>query len=769
METRSPIGLRRWNFRQLAPLASLALVAACGGGGSGGGAGAVAIGTFNPGFNLRQDVQLAGGNVADAEVADINGDGLPDIIEADYLEKKLSLGVGNGDGSFLPFAALDTPSFPWRVASGDLDGDGGVDLVVACLKADTGFSCLSVYRQGVGGAYNEPITITLPGDPFDVSVERPVGSSFDELFVVLPGLREVRRYRLLGSDLDEVDRLQSSESNSFAPISVVLMDADGDSLPDLVVGELDTNEVSPDQVVVYPGQPLPAGGFGSPNVLVGLLNYPLTLNVGDVDGNGYDDLGVAQAIGGRSLLLLGSASGLSAPIEVDLGGETSSLVYRDFDQDGFIDVAGTLLNQDAISIRMGNGVLSWGSIQLHNVGELPRAIAAAAFGVAAEGLDLFCSNVRDVSVLKARPEGGFRAARGYTVGDRPQFVRTVDLDSDGHLDAVCIDQFQKKIVFMRGDGTGAFTNVGQVALTPTQTEAIGFLVIEDFDEDGQLDVMTAVSEAGELAVLRNLGSLPFSAPLPGDNVTVGNGPRGIDSGDLNGDGHLDVVVANTDDKTIQILAGDGNGGFTSISTLNLFLRPLVVLTEDFDQDGLMDVAVSTGEQDGSDSFVLVLRGDGAGNLSLKSQVPLSTGAAVLHSGDLNENGFTDILATQTGVFSDQIFLILNHGGLQFENRPLTIGFRPGTLEVTDIDQDGHQDLLVPLASGHLQVALGNGKGEFPRLLPPAGEQFPIPHGTSSSALADVNEDGLADIVMASPDNPHIWVALGDGTLGDDVE
>lgn len=727
-------------------------------GSSGGDEPRTVLSTFNPGFALRQDVQLGSGSVSQAHVLDLDGDGPDDFIEADFFDMRIRSAVGNDDGTFSPFFELVTPNTPWALEVGDFDGDGRGDIAVACTATLGGVPSLTVWRGLGDGSYLQTGTANLPVEPYDLAVGRLGGATADSLFVALPDVREVWHFGLSGGALVDRGHLPSTDLFVYAQISVAVVDVDGDGGRDLVVGEFDPFDAAPDRIAAHLWN---GASFAAPTVLVPLAFYPLLQNVGDVDGDGFEDLAVPQLESDRALLLLGSASGLAAPLEVALTGPTTSIVFADLDGDGVKDVAGSVTNDDALCVRIADAPLSFGPPVIYNVGGFPRSIATGVFGEGEE-VDLFCSNLRDVSVLHGNGDGSFEGARGFPVGDEPQFVRAVDLDDDGNLDAVSIDLFQSKIVFMHGDGAGGFHNVGQVPLDPTTIETPGFLLVRDFDEDGMLDVATSLNSADRVQLVRNQGSLPFSLPVTADGVDVGFEPLGLDSSDLNGDGHMDIVVANAGDETIQVLLGNGDGTFEARGALATPFIPLLPMLGDWDVDGNLDIAVATGDVDGSDTNLVMYRGDGTGHFTYVAQRDLPRFTPILHVADFNEDGRPDLVGSQPNVDADELLVMINTGAFTFDLRPLKVGFRMGTLEVTDANRDGHMDILVPLGHGQLVIALGDGAGNFPTILPPGNEQFPAPRGASTSALADVDNDGLADLLTVSPRNPHLWVALNRG-------
>ena len=720
------------------------------------------ISTFSPGFSLRQDVQLGTGSVTDVAVLDLNGDGIDDLLEADYFDRKIRSALGNLDGSFTAFFSLATPGTPWALELGDFNGDGNRDIATVCVSSNGGLPSLVVFRGLGDGSFVQDAILQLSAEPLDLGVGRLAGATSDTLYVALPGANATQEFSLTAPGvLTPLQSLPPSVLGAFQPVTTTVIDANGDGLNDVIVGERTGDPMLVDRIVAHISDGL--GGFAPPVILTPIAFYPIVDNAGDVDGDGTDDLMAAQLETDRALLFMGGVAGLGAPIEVNFTGATSSLVFTDFNGDGIKDVAATLVDDDAVAIRLASAPLAYGVQETYNVGQLPRSIAVGVFGSGVE-LDLVCSNIRDVSILHGDGAGAFRGARGFAVGDEPQFVRVVDMNADGIVDVVSIDQFQNKVVFMQGVGDGTFVNMGQIPLAPTALETAGVLLIEDFDEDGAPDVITTVNSSGTIQLMRNTGSLPFGQPDAMDSTVVGNSPLGIDATDLNGDNHLDLVVANSGDNTIQALIGGGDGSFVAGTPVAAPFAPLVVALADWNGDGHEDVAVSTGNSDGSETHLLLYEGDGAGGLTLVAQQPLPQLASVMSVGDFDEDGLPDIAASQPGVNSDHLLVMLNRGSFLFATSLLKVGFRMGTVEVFDVDNDTHLDLVVPLRDGELVLALGDGEGRFPTLLPPSGEQFPVPFGASTSAFADVDGDSLPDLLTVSPRNPHLWVALNDGSF-----
>src|SRR5208337_4155421 len=92
------------------------------------------------------------------------------------------------------------------------------------------------------------------------------------------------------------------------------------------------------------------------------------------------------------------------------------------------------------------------------------------------------------------------------------------------------------------------------------------------------------------------------------NYAVGGGPRSVAVGDFNGDGKLDLVVANNTSNNVSILLGHGNGTFAAAVNYTVGTAPIFVTTGDFNGDGRQDVVVTNASS--NNVSVLIGKGDG---------------------------------------------------------------------------------------------------------------------------------------------------------------
>jgi len=772
-------------FLFFAGLAATGLLASCSGGG--GIDTSIALPPITGGFGdfafeVRQDVNVGGSLLTGTLFQDFNGDGLMDIAELSNATNLLHIGRGLADGTFLEVGVLPTLALPWSIASGDFDGDGTVDLAVGCLtdsspsKLTSGGSLL-FYRQDEFGDFILTSTTPLIGQPLSMTRLWEGGSDLDavgkdDLLVGLRGAGVVQQLRMESGSWTLMTQLDSTAAGLAAasPMTVTTMDMDGDSDLDVIVGEFEV-VAEPHRVVAYENDGL--GGFFPAVVVLPFLDSPIVAGQGDVDGDGFEDLSISELGGTEAILLHGSPAGLLVMNSADFGGPVSGAVWGDFDEDGIFDVAAMRVNDQAVGVRYGiaSGTgsavpgMSFEEPTFYNVGSGPHDLTMVHLPQDGR-VDLVCANAGDVSILHNLGNRSFLAAHGTYVGNQPSRIVTADLDQNGTVDVVTFDTYQKSAVFLSGQGDGTFVRTAEVPMELSGTATPGHAVIRDFDEDGLIDVLVSTFEAGDVRLMRNPGSLVFGAPSISDMTSVGTHPLGLDSADFNGDGHWDVLVANSDDFTIQLLLGVGDGTFTTQAPMALGARTMAVYTGDISGDGNPDAVVTMANPDNSNPRIKLFEGNGSGGLIEKASFPLGNVSATIQVGDLDADGLIDIVFGQSTVFTDEVTILMNQGLFAFSASTLIVGDDPGSLNIADVDGDGDLDLVVPVGAGELRLALGDGTGAFPEVVPLEGSEFslPVPFGTNSSDFADLNGDGLADLLMMSPNTSFLWVAknLGDG-------
>jgi len=724
-----------------------------GGGGGSGGGGRTAL---EVDFALRTDLTLGSGALGDVLHADLDRDGIEDLIEADFGGEAVTFARGQRDGSFTTLERLATAGHAAHLAAADLDGDGTTDVAVASSAwIDGAAQAVQVFLQGPTPFTFAPLpSLALGSEPKDLCAAPLSGRAGDsgpaELFVALRDEQRVLRLALDAGALVAGGALDSTNLGLGSPASVTVIDARGDGWLDLVVGEENPGF---DRVLEYPRD---GGGFLPAALLLAPLARPGVRAAGDVDGNGFEDLAIAQLGADQAWLLAGDATGLTDAHAIDFGGATSALVFADLDGDGRAEAMATLFEQDALAVRRGLAPFDWAEAEHYDVGPGPRALAALSLPGDAYA-DLVCANAQDVALLFGLGNGRFRGATGAATGGAPVRVATADLDGDGDADAVALTRHPSALVFLENAG-GRLAAVSSFTLASASASPDdgGALALADLDGDGDVDVLVPVPELDELCLFRNEGGpASFLAPAAPDVIAVGPAPTGLALGDLDGDGRIDAVVSSASEKSLRVLFGRDGGTFVARAPQTFEFAPLELVCADFDRDGSADVAASVAGD--TMRAVALFGGDGRGGLRLDSIAPLSARAGGLALGDLDEDGRTDLVVGALPTLTSELAVLVNRGALSFDERPLTISPGPGTPLVADADEDGHLDLVVLTSAGELALVRGDGRGGFvdePRV-PGA---TPCPAGTVAAALADLDGDHLPELLMVTPAAPFVWSA-----------
>lgn len=297
------------------------------------------------------------------------------------------------------------------------------------------------------------------------------------------------------------------------------------------------------------------------------------------------------------------------------------------------------------------------------------------------------------------------------------------------------------------------------------------LATADLNGDGKLDLVVADSYGYSLRLFMGNGRGGFATGA--GPYATGAGPGSVAVADFNGDAKPDVVTASEIDGTVSVLLGDGLGGFTSrvdfvigTPTLGAGLFLTGVAVGDFDADGHKDLAVESNNDIG------VLLGDGAGGFAPFVAVPAPPGAS--HSvavGDFNDDGNQD-LATAFNEWdvARGAGVVLGDGLGHFSDMTVYDTYtEPYAIDVGDLNGDHRQDLVTTETLDGvfaLVVLLGNGDGSFARA-PGSPKIVTNDQGnreSSGPALGDIDGDGRQDVVTALGTNVIVLRGGGRGGL-----
>lgn len=283
------------------------------------------------------------------------------------------------------------------------------------------------------------------------------------------------------------------------------------------------------------------------------------------------------------------------------------------------------------------------------------------------------------------------------------------------------------------------------------------ITLGDFNGDGRLDLAIANQQDNSVSILLGNGDGTFRAKI--DTPTGGVGPVGIAAGDFNGDGRLDLAVVNRGSNNVSVLLGNGDGTFTPAagSPVPVGAEPTAVVAVDFNGDKRLDLAVAN---QGSNNLSILL-GNGNGTFTPATGSPVAAGNSpvALIAGDFNGDGRSDLaVANQT---SNTVTLLLGNGDGTFTpaaGPPPATGSAPVAIVTGDFNGDGKLDLATANQTDNsVSLLLGNGDGTFQPRADFATGSKPV-----ALAAADFNLDSRLDLIVANQNSNSVSLLLGLG-------
>ena len=262
------------------------------------------------------------------------------------------------------------------------------------------------------------------------------------------------------------------------------------------------------------------------------------------------------------------------------------------------------------------------------------------------------------------------------------------------------------------------------------------IVAGDFDGNGKMDLAVANQTAGTVSVLLGNGDGTFQGHV---DYAVGSAPVALAVGDVNGDGFLDLLCVNSGSNTISVLLGKGDGTFQPAQGFSTGAGPVWIAVGDFNGDGKLDVATTNS----TDNTVSILLGMGDGTFPTHSDIAVGSGPASVAIGDFNHDGTLDLAVASSG--ANTVSLLLGNGDGTFRSGTVLAGLHsnPHSVTVGDFDRDGNLDLaFANEGSNGTLIAFGKGDGTFH--LPLA--VYSTGTAPSMELTADLNGDGDLDLI-----------------------
>jgi FG-GAP-like repeat/Cep192 domain 4/FG-GAP repeat len=413
---------------------------------------------------------------------------------------------------------------------------------------------------------------------------------------------------------------------------------------------------------------------------------PQATAIADFNGDGAADMVVLNSDGTLSMFLGDGKGGLTLqkPIALPVGGPIA-IATADFNLDGKADLAVANSGNNTVNIMLGDGTGNFtAGPSVATSGQTLVAIAAGDFNrdgipdVAAVGSGNGAGVLGTLTVLLGDGTGGLSSfGSPASPGNFADAIVTADFNGDGYLDLAVVALLDNTLKIYLGDGNGNFTITGPIGARDPVAIAVG-----DFNNDGVPDL--AIAAGGFIGgqpnhyvnVLLGDGKGGFPRSVA---ITTGANPLGLVAGDFNNDGKMDLATANFTDNTVSIFLGDGTGNFTSIATPPAGAGPRALGAADFNGDGLLDL-VSVNSN--ANSVSVFLQQSGTPEASTPPNVIWSNGPGLTMNQQLTSlNGMY-----RAQMQSDGNFVVYGPSGATWASNTNGQGLPPYAL---DMQSDGN--------------------------------------------------------------------------------
>ena len=693
-------------------------------------------------FVAGHDFQASQADTAVILIAsgDFNNDGKIDLLTVTTAQNDYSISIllGNGDGTFQAPSTITTapPAGITAIAVGDFNGDGKPDFAV--LNQST--NSVVVYLGNGDGTFQAPKTTTIANPPqltgalvvadfnkdgkADVAVTASAAQSGTGSILVLIGKGD--------------GTFQSPVTYAVAPASNLLAtgDVNGDKNIDLITGGV--------SVLLGNGDGTFQAAKNTPITGGSLCSGTSSLGVGDFTGSGVDSVALSNQIllsngdgtfatpvcnkylDGTSYFAVGDFNDDGKADLAAVNQQSASI---------FLSTGAGALQQSQTFPRAGSvGTSSQYVVaDLNGDGNIDLVAPAAANNVT-----VFLGTGAGTFLAPSTVDTGANNGIGYGLLS----LLPTDLNGDGKTDLLSFGFDQNSgegVVFAQlGNGNGTF----QTSTINEASEMAFAGAVGDFDDDGKPDVVT-IGYSNEVSVLLGNGD----GTLQAESIYTATFAfaTAIGVADFNNDGKQDLIVSGWAGNppgsagAIDLFLGNGDGTFgfaTNVATIANQPVTVAMVVGDFNGDGKPDLAVAGVDSNGTDGDVWIYLNNGTGSFQTPIDIGIVGPPASLVAADFNGDGKLDF-AVSTGSPANNVQVWLGDGTGNFSLKS-TLATGPGTgpsLVAADFNGDGIPDLAIP--NDGISVFTGNGDGTF---------TFATKlDGGSPIAAADFNGDGKIDL------------------------
>jgi hypothetical protein len=538
-----------------------------------------------------------GGSPDNYEVNDFNNDRIDDLAVVLSNVNRVVIALGTENGAFqspVTIQVAGTGSLR-HITSGDLNGDGKADLVTS----NDGFGTQSFFVPMLNDGSGNFTALPRFTDDFDtVTRLKLADTNFDGKLDLIFTSTYTGTVVIKNGNNDGTFQTSRHTAGLPGDFKIFYEDFTGDGIPDF---GLTSYQVEAFAVLINDG----SGNFGAERFDIGDYS-PIGIVSADFNGDGRKDFVVAKESLSLSVTLRNAGGGFDAPVSIPLTRTPRFILTGDMNADNKPDIIALVQNiseqlgTTAVFISNGNGTFQ--PPVLSTIADIRGMRQPALTFMTNDSVpDLIVPSPANqrVVLLQGYTGGVFIQTNVLNIQSAIRTVATGDFNQDGKYDIAVLNG---SVMIYLGDGNGNHEFIGSF---PSGSANLG-LFTSDFNNDGILDLVTSLDStspgagnAGKIFILMGAGKGGFGAPR---EYTLGRGPTAMGAADFDGDGNVDLAVANPGqyalsggfypDSRISVLYGDGQGVFPRQNAVIAASSPRGLIIEDFSGDGLPDIMTS---------------------------------------------------------------------------------------------------------------------------------------------------------------------------------
>jgi hypothetical protein len=705
-------------------------------------------------------------------IGDLNNDGLQDLAVANTGSASVSTFLNSGNGTFATKVDYTTGNSPFDVAIGDLNNDGLPDLAIANYNS----ASVSTLLNNGNGTFATKVDYTTWGNPVSIAIGDLNNDGYADLATA-------------NYTDDSVSTFLNNGNGTFAtlvnyttgttPASVAIGDLNNDGKNDLAVANFGSNSISTIRntspfslsntsanTQVTTSYTTPPSDYNSTLILYATSSITQV----PVDGTTYS---VGNTIGTSTVGCIDTNTSTSTARTCTTTGLTNGTTYyfKAFVKDNYGNYSIGVVPTGSPTTPNKTTTLGSGtdpaSVTLAP-GGATTTLDAFTFQTDAAtdtitALTIFIANASSTSKLEITNDAGTIV---YGSSTNPTATSTsITLNNATLTASTTLTQYKIRIT----PKTQANLPTATSSMLYPVTAFVSSWTGTNTNKQGSDTSSTTVVTIDNISIPSfgiATSSVMFDTNL---DFPTGIQPYTVATGDFNKDGREDIVVTNnniTTGTTMSILMN------TSTSTVSFANKvdyttgesPMAVAVGDLNNDGFVDIVVTND----ASSTISIFLNKGNGTFANKVDYPFSGAVYSIVIGDLNNDGKADLVATDGVNNLVSIFMNTSTTTISFATKvDYTTGSNPNSVAIGDLNNDGKMDLAVAnFFSDSVSIFINNGNGTFASKVDYTTGTTPV-----SVAIGDLNNDGKMDLAVVNYSSASVSTFLnnGNGTFATKVD